>query len=131
MRRPAAAAAAAGTIRARGARVRRVADPTPSPPRGPRVACAHVARAPCPRAAEIALARMTVFYVCGGLTALWAVLVSGLGIARENFPGGKGGERVVIAISALLVAASIGSAVVGSALEDEEPAEEAALVAPG
>ena len=72
-----------------------------------------------------------VFYVCGGLTAVWAVLVAGLGIARHNFPGGRGGERVVIAISVILVAASIGSGIISAAAEEEEPtAERAAFVAP-
>ena len=74
---------------------------------------------------------MTVFYVCGGLTAVWAVLVSALGVARHSFPGGRGGERIVIAISAILVIASIGSGIVASVLEEEEhAAEPAALLAP-
>jgi hypothetical protein len=72
-----------------------------------------------------------VFYVCGGLTAVWAVLLSALGVARQNFPGGRGGERIVIAISAILVVASIGSGIVSAALEEEEPTEEhAAFLAP-
>ncbi len=69
---------------------------------------------------------MTPFYVLGGLLALWAVLVAALGIARHRFPGGRTGERIVIAISVLLVVGAIGSAVVTSALEAEEQSEAAA-----
>ena len=69
---------------------------------------------------------MEVFYVLGGLLALWAVLVALLGIARHSFPGGRGGERIVIGISLLLVAGAIGSAVIASATQEGEHAEAAA-----
>ncbi len=78
---------------------------------------------------------MNAFHVLGGLLAAWALLVSFLGITRENFPGTKGAERLVALISLTLVAAAIGSAIITSALEEEEAepqegGEEAAFVLP-
>ena len=72
---------------------------------------------------------MNAFYVLGGLLGLWALLVSALGIMRHDFPRGRGGERVVIAVSALLVALAVGAAVVTAGHEEEghspEPGPEA------
>ncbi len=76
---------------------------------------------------------MNAFHVLGGMLALWALLVSFLGITRENFPGSKSNERLVAAISVLLVVVAIGSAIVTSAheaKEKEEKSEEAALLLP-
>lgn len=76
---------------------------------------------------------MNAFHVIGGLTALWALLVSFLGVTRESFPGSGGAERMVAVISVLLVAGSIASAIYTSAVEEEEEpegGEEAALVLP-
>ncbi len=36
---------------------------------------------------------MNAFHILGGLLAVWALLVSFLGVTRENFPGTAGGER--------------------------------------
>jgi plastocyanin len=53
------------------------------------------------------------FYVAGGALVAWALIVSvGLGLRRPHFPGGLGGERVVIAISVVLVLAAVSSAVI-------------------
>ena len=80
---------------------------------------------------------MNAFHVLGGLLAFWALLVSFLGITRENFPATKSAERAVAAISVVLVAAAIASGIITSALEAEEEheephkeAEKAALVLP-
>ena len=77
---------------------------------------------------------MNAFHILGGVLALWALLVSFLGITRENFPASKTAERAVAAISALLVASAIGSAVITAAQEREEreheSREHSALVAP-
>jgi plastocyanin len=55
------------------------------------------------------------FYIAGGLLASWAVIVSVLiGLRRPAFPGSVGGQRGVIAISAVLVAAAVSMAVVTS-----------------
>ncbi len=53
---------------------------------------------------------MGAFYIMGGLLAAWALLVSFLGVTRENFPGTRGGERAVVAISVVLTLAAIGAA---------------------
>jgi hypothetical protein len=67
----------------------------------------------------------------GGILALWALLVSFLGITRENFPATKGTERLVALISVVLVVAAIGAGVITAANEkEEEGGEEAALVLP-
>jgi hypothetical protein len=52
--------------------------------------------------------------------AAWAIIVAVLGIRFDRFPGTRGGERLVIAISALLVLGTIGSAIVLSAAEDAQ-----------
>lgn len=66
---------------------------------------------------------MTAFYVAGSALALWAVLVSFLGITREGFPNTRGSERLVMAISVLLTLGAIGAGIIGGALH-EEPEEE-------
>jgi hypothetical protein len=75
---------------------------------------------------------VNAFHVLGGLLAVWALLVSFLGITREGFPEGRGQERLVAAISIILAAGAIGSAIyTGATEEEEEPeheGEQAALV---
>ena len=61
---------------------------------------------------------MNAFHVIGGITAIWAVLVAVVGIRKEDFPGGL--EKVVGAISALLVIGAISAAIITSANEEEE-----------
>jgi hypothetical protein len=57
----------------------------------------------------------TLFYVCGGLLAAWAVIVSAIGIrAHETFPPSRGAARGVIAISVVLVLCAMASAVLTS-----------------
>lgn len=76
---------------------------------------------------------MNAFHVCGGLLALWALVVSFLGITREGFPGSGGGARIVGGISVLLTLAAISTAIYTSATEEEEEGEQgeaAALVVP-
>jgi hypothetical protein len=53
----------------------------------------------------------TPFYICGGLLAAWAVVVSAIGITQPDFPGSPARTRGVFAISILLVAAAIGTAI--------------------
>lgn len=73
---------------------------------------------------------MNAFHVCGGLFAAWAVIVSFLGITRDDFPGNASAERAVATISLLLCVATIGTAIYTSATEEEEEpgGEEQALV---
>ena len=62
---------------------------------------------------------MNAFHVIGGITAIWALLVSALGVFVRGFPG-RLGEKVVIAISVILVAGSISSAIYTAIHEDHE-----------
>ncbi|MDQ3720327.1 MAG: hypothetical protein M3350_06045 [Actinomycetota bacterium] len=74
---------------------------------------------------------MNAFHVVGGLLAVWAVVVSFLGITREGFPNSKMAEIVVSVVSVVLVIGAIGTAVYTGANEGaEEGAEESALVVP-
>lgn len=55
------------------------------------------------------------YYIAGGLLVAWALFVSvGLGRRNPNFPGTIGGERAVMAISAVLVLATVSMAVATS-----------------
>ena len=55
----------------------------------------------------------TPFYIAGGVLVAWALILSlGLGLRRPAFPGNLVGERVVIAISVVLVLAAMSAAVV-------------------
>ena len=75
---------------------------------------------------------MNAFHVLGGLLALWALVVSFLGITRENFPATRGTERIVAAISVVLVVLAIASAALTAAAEgEEESGEEAAAMVLG
>jgi NADH:ubiquinone oxidoreductase subunit 6 (subunit J) len=73
---------------------------------------------------------MNAFHVIGALLAIWALVVSFLGVTREGFPEGRAQERLVAAISILLVLGAIGSAIYIGATEeeDEEPEHEAAAL---
>jgi plastocyanin len=53
------------------------------------------------------------FYIAGGLLVAWAVIVSvGIGLRRPEFPGNLAGERMVIAITLVLVLAAVSTAVI-------------------
>ena len=55
----------------------------------------------------------TLFYVCGSLLAVWAVVVSAIGIrAHETFPPTKSAARTVMAISVGLIVLAMASAVI-------------------
>ena len=55
----------------------------------------------------------TLFYICGGLLAVWAVVVSAIGIrSHETFPATKSAARRVMTISIVLVALAMASAVI-------------------
>jgi hypothetical protein len=73
--------------------------------------------------------RVNAFHVCGALFAIWALVVSFLGITRESFPSTDGAARLVGLISIVLCVAAIGTAIYTSATEEEEEGgEEAGLV---
>jgi hypothetical protein len=73
------------------------------------------------------------FYVAGGVLAVWAVVLTAIGVRREDFPATPGATRLVGAISVVLVVAAIGLAIYLSATEEEEPGgeEHAALILGG
>jgi hypothetical protein len=55
------------------------------------------------------------FYIAGGLLVAWALVVSlGLGLRKPRFPEGPPGQRAVIALTAVLVIATMVSAVATS-----------------
>ena len=56
----------------------------------------------------------TAFYIFGGLLAVYAVALAGLGISRPAFPGNEGGARAVILLTAVLVVLAIGAAILTS-----------------
>ena len=64
---------------------------------------------------------MEGFYFVGGALAAWALLVSALGVMREDFPRTAGATRLVGAISILLVIGAVGTAIYLSATEEDEP----------
>ena len=53
----------------------------------------------------------TAFYALGGLLAVWAIVVSALGIKKHDFPSSAGAANAVMGISAVLVVAAMASAV--------------------
>jgi uncharacterized membrane protein YedE/YeeE len=63
---------------------------------------------------------VNVFEVFGPILVIWAILVGFLGITRENFPASKTAERLVGAISVILVVVAIGSAVYATAHEHDD-----------
>jgi hypothetical protein len=63
---------------------------------------------------------VTGFYIAGSVLAAWAVVVTVIGVTRENFPATPGATRLVGAISVLLVVTAIGSAIYLSATEEHE-----------
>jgi plastocyanin len=66
---------------------------------------------------------VNAFHVAGGLFALWALVVTAIGVRRDDFPR-RGAQTVVVgAISVVLAAAAIGSGIITSALEEEDEEE--------
>jgi uncharacterized cupredoxin-like copper-binding protein len=67
------------------------------------------------------------FYITGGLLVGWALLISmAIGMRRPSFPSGLSQERLVIAISAVLVLATVSSAVLISGGEGKPESAAAA-----
>jgi hypothetical protein len=55
----------------------------------------------------------TPFYIAGGLLVLFAIVMSAIGTrGAETFPGSKGARTAVCALAALLVAATMATAVI-------------------
>ena len=66
---------------------------------------------------------MNAFHVCGAILAVWALVVSFLGITREGFPGSVRTARLVGAISVVLTVLAIGSAIYSGINEEETQPE--------
>jgi plastocyanin len=70
------------------------------------------------------------FFVAGGLLVAWALFVSlALGLRNPDFPGSLGGQRIVSAITAVLVIAAASTAVITSGGEKGKTAAETAAIA--
>ena len=130
-------------IRGDARRGHRVAVRTAGPSRRRRGGCASGAVGDaCPPATASAEAvrdcgsvrAVTPFYVCGIALAVWALVVTFIGVTRDGFPASSGAERMVGLVSVVLVVAAIATAIYGAANEEHgeegEEGEEAALVLP-
>jgi hypothetical protein len=53
----------------------------------------------------------TAFYIAGGALAVWAVVLSAIGLTQPEFPANEGAKRGVMALSVLLVALAMITAV--------------------
>ncbi len=53
----------------------------------------------------------TVFYVAGGLLAVWAVALGAYGLSRPDFPT-HGAARGIMGVSVLLVLATVAASIV-------------------
>jgi plastocyanin len=70
------------------------------------------------------------FFVAGGLLVAWALFVSlALGLRNPDFPGNLVGQRIVSAITAVLVIAAASTAVITSGGEKGKTAAETAAIA--
>ena len=56
----------------------------------------------------------TAFYAAGAVLAAWALLIGGVGVARPAFAGVAAVSRAVLAITAVLVALTVVTAVATS-----------------
>jgi hypothetical protein len=74
------------------------------------------------------LPRVNSFHICGALFAIWALVVSFLGITRESFPSTDGAARTVGVISAVLCLAAVGTAIYTSATAEHGAEEEHAAL---
>jgi len=52
------------------------------------------------------------FFIAGGAFAVWAVVLFAVGMRSQSFPGGQTAERGVIAVSVVLMAAAMATAVI-------------------
>ena len=63
---------------------------------------------------------ITAFHIAGGILAIWAVVVSAIGIMRKDFPGSGVLEKLVITVTAILVVGTVGTAIGTSGEEGPE-----------
>jgi hypothetical protein len=53
----------------------------------------------------------TLFYICGGLAAVYAVVVGMIGITQPDFPRTQGAARSVFALSTVVVILAMATAI--------------------
>jgi plastocyanin len=75
----------------------------------------------------VAAQEITAFHIAGGILAIWAVVLTALGVTRDDFPGKGRGPAIVMGISAVLVATAIGTAI-GTSKDAPKAGEEAGAV---
>jgi plastocyanin len=63
---------------------------------------------------------ITAFHVIGGILAVWAVVLAALGIMRKGFPSTGVAEKLVMAVTAILVIGTVSSAIATSGEEGPE-----------
>jgi hypothetical protein len=63
-------------------------------------------------AAEEAEPSKVPFFIAGGAFAVWAIVLFAVGMRSRSFPGGQTAERGVIAVSVILMAAAMATAVI-------------------
>jgi hypothetical protein len=51
------------------------------------------------------------FFIAGGVLALWAVVLAGIGLTRPSFPYNVRGQRTVIGISLILMIVAVAMAI--------------------
>ena len=54
------------------------------------------------------------FFIIGGALAVYAVILSTIGIQRPSFPGGAAGQRGVIGLTLVLAVLAVGAAILTS-----------------
>jgi hypothetical protein len=54
------------------------------------------------------------FFIIGGALAIYAVILATIGIQRPEFPSNMGGQRGVIALTAVIVVLAIAAAILTS-----------------
>ena len=54
------------------------------------------------------------FYFAGGLLAVWAVVLAGMGLTRPSFPYSPRGARAVMGVSLVLMALAVAMAIATS-----------------
>ena len=72
---------------------------------------------------------INAFHVIGGCFAVWALILGFLGATRPDFPGNRGGERVVLLVSLTLMVATVSAAIVTSKDEKHKGGEHKAAPA--
>jgi plastocyanin len=72
----------------------------------------------------LAATDITAFHVLGACLALWAVILTAIGVTRPDFPGKGAGTKIVMGISAVLVVSTIAAAI-GTAKSAPKAGEQA------